>query len=48
MQPDLFSTTACRHLPLRDRKFISGALVCHKCGKVLRTKEGKDVSMEAE
>lgn len=46
MQQDLFSIPKCNHLPVWERKFIDGALVCHKCGKVLRTKEGKDVSME--
>jgi len=46
MQLDFFTQPACDHLPVGQREFIAGALVCHKCGKVLRTKEGKDLSME--
>ena len=46
MQPGLFDTPICDHLPVGQRTFVDGALVCGRCGKVLRTKEGKDLSLE--
>jgi hypothetical protein len=36
MNLDLFPTTECDHLPVDQREFIDGDLVCSRCGKILR------------
>ena len=40
MSDDLFAWAPpdCDHLPVWERKFIDGWLVCGKCGKRLRLK----------
>jgi hypothetical protein len=39
MQPDLFASMDCDHLPVDQRKFIDGDLVCTICNTILRAKE---------
>lgn len=38
MQPDLFDTPKCDHLPVSQRTFIGEWLVCSRCGEKLRLK----------
>lgn len=36
MNLNLFDNLECDHLPVGQREFINGNLVCSRCGKVLR------------